>query len=136
MYINYYFRLLVVTVFISWFNRCHGSLSHQQKRLLPQGLENYHVTIPRATVNGIQQDWPLVSPTGSIKFDLNGEMITIDLKRNDGLIHHAFHHSYQTNGRMQRRQNDYQPFCYYHGRLRQSRMPTVRIPIDPICKAG
>ena len=125
MLIKYYSRLIVIITVI-WFNICYGSLTKQHKHVLDQRLENYYLTVPQVRIDGVKHDWPIVSPTASIEFDLYGEKITIDLQRNDGLIDGAFHHSYQSNGQMQLRQGTYQPFCYYHGRLRQSRMPTVK----------
>lgn len=126
----YYFRLLAISIALVNFSFCYGSLTKQQKRLLPHGLQTYYLIRLQALVDGVQHNWPLVSPSASIQFDLNGEKITLDLERNDGLIDSTFHHAYQINGRMRRRKGTSQPFCYYHGRLRQVGKEMVRTAID------
>lgn len=126
MHTKSYSRSLAILSILISTTFCYGSLTKEQQLLLPQGLENYHLTRPEATVNGEKHSWPLISPTASVDFDLHGERLTLDLVRNDGLLDSTFHHAYQVNGQMKRRQGTAQPFCYYHGRIRQFGKELVR----------
>ena len=126
-HIRSYFQWLTVASILMSVTFCYGSLTKQQEQLLPKGLKNYYLTRPEATVNGKKHNWPLTSPTASVDFDLNGEKLTIDLVRNDGLLDYHFHHTYQVNGQMRRHEGTTQPFCYYHGQIRQFGKEMVRL---------
>ncbi|EDV20168.1 uncharacterized protein TRIADDRAFT_64349 [Trichoplax adhaerens] len=97
-----------------------ANLTKEQKQQLPHGLRSYHLFKPEVTINGGKYQWPIVSPNASVDINLNGEKLTLDLQRNDGLVDHHFHHTYQVTGQMRRQRGLTQPFCYYHGQIRQT----------------